>query len=745
MRATRRFSTHIFSPKTSLIPALLVVVACSALAADFHATRTFPAGGGVQSVAVADFNGDGKLDVAAATWGQSVFNVTIMFGNGNRTFQPPVSYPVGSEPTLIVAADFNNDGYPDLAIAYMDGVQILINKGDGTFKSPVSYTSVDGYLSSIAVGDFNNDGSLDLAITDQSGNINVMMGNGDGTFGSPVNYPGSGAGYVVAGDFNNDGKLDLATSGTDQVSILLGNGDGSFQTPRTVHEKNAGYLAAADFNADGKLDIVVSPLATNTYGLGYVDVFLGNGDGTLQPKTPHRVDSSPQYLLVADFNGDGIPDIAAITTLGSEVSVLLGTGNGSFRPAINYVGNVGSYGNVAAGDFSGTGLLDIVGPSNNADFAMLVGRPGGTFSAGVDYILQAGADSTTVGDFNGDGSLDVVQGYSAISSTANSAVSVSLNNGKGVFNTIVTTIGPIAYVNSRVVVAAGDFNHDGKLDVAVSYVNPTDQNTYVTIMLGNGNGSFTPTGASYLIPLNPDLPGDLFAADFNNDGKLDVVTACGIEICLLLGNGDGTLNPAVAINTGTTNNYERIGHFAFGDINHDGNLDLVVINIGFPPSAQYSVLLGNGDGSFQTPMVFPDEDLLGGLALADFNGDGNLDIALAETTRKGGSIAIYLGNGDGTFQSRVQSSANDENLDCLAAADFDGDGNLDLVGGTSQYIFSIFHGRGDGTFKFPATYPMFMVPYFGNSIVVGAFTSSGAPDLTFDTYGDLTIYLNTRD
>jgi FG-GAP-like repeat/FG-GAP repeat len=746
MRTTRRFSTHIFWPKALLIPVLLVVAACSAAASDFRTLRTFPAGGGVYSVAVADFNGDGKLDVAAATWGQGVFHVAIMFGNGDRTFQSPVSYAVGSEPTQIVAADFNHDGHPDLAVAYMDGLQILINNGDGTFKNPVSYTNVDGYLSSIAVGDFNHDGFVDVAITDRSGNINVLMGNGDGTFGSPVNYPGGGAGYVVAGDFNNDGKLDLATSGTNQVSILLGNGDGTFQAPISTHEKNAGYLAVGDFNRDGKLDLAVSPIFTNTYGPGAVDVFLGNGDGTLQPKTSHRVDSSPQTLLVADFNGDGIPDIAVHTSYGSEVCVMLGIGNGSFRPAICYVGEVGSYGSLAAGDFSGTGLMDIVGASDTASFAMLVDQPGGTFAAGIDYQIGPGGDSTAVGDFNGDGFNDVLQGHSVPQgSGAAASVSVSLNNGKGVFNTTVSTTVPVSAAHSSVVVAAGDFNHDGKLDAAVAYVSSTDLNTYVTILLGNGDGSFTPTGASYLIPLAASLPGDLFAADFNNDGKLDVVTACGIEICLLLGNGDGTLNPAVAINTGTTNNYERTGHFALGDINHDGKMDLLVTNLGFPPSAQYSILLGNGDGTFRTPVVFPDSALIGGVALADLNGDGNLDIAVAESTKVGGSIAVYLGNGDGTFQSRIRSSANNENLFCLAAADFDGDGHMDLMGGTSQYTFSIFHGRGDGTLKFPVTYPMFLVPLYGNSIVVGAFTSSGAPDLTFDTYGDLTIYLNTRD
>jgi hypothetical protein len=747
MRKTLFFATNTFTfSLTPWVIALLLTLLLvrSAVAADFQSPRTFPAGGGVYGIAVADFNGDGKLDVAASVWGEKVFYVAIMFGNGNRTFQSPVLYAVANEPTDIVAADFNNDGHPDLAVAYGSGLQVLINNGDGTFKAPVNY-NVDGYLSSIAVGDFNRDGNLDLAMTDQSGNINIMLGNGNGTFNTAVNYPGGGAGWVVAGDFNNDGKLDLATSGSNQVSIILGNGDGTFQAPMSTPDKNAGALAVSDFNRDGNLDLVVSPLFTNTFGSGSVDVFLGNGNGTLKPKTSFRVEASPQNVLVADFNGDGIPDIAVNSTYDGDVDVLLGTGNGSFKPCMNYVGTFG-YGNLVAGDFSGTGHNDIVYGSLSATFALLVNEGGGIFASGNTYIVPDGGVSSAVGDFNGDGFNDIVAGNTSISQGGgNAVISVALNSGKGVFHTIVNSpLAPVAQ-NSRVSVAAGDFNQDGKLDVVVAYQSATDRHTYVTIMLGDGDGSFVPHGTSYLIP-NSGLPGDVAVADFNNDGKLDVITACGIEICFLLGNGDGTLNPAVAINTGTTNTYALTGHFAVGDINKDGNMDVLVTNLG-EGVGQYSVLLGNGNGTFQTPIVFPDEELIGGVALADFNNDGNLDIAVAESSNyKGGTVSVYLGNGNGTFQSRIRSFADDQNFFNLAAADFDGDGNMDLVGGTGQYLFCILHGRGDGAFKFPVAYPMFLVDYINTSnILPGVFTSSGAPDLFFDAYGDLSVYLNTRD
>ena len=744
MRTTRRYCGRIFSLKASLMAAFLVVLASSALASDFPAPRTVVAGGGVYALAVADFNGDGKLDIAAATWGQSVFNVAIIFGNGDRTFQAPVSYAAGSEPTQILAADFNNDGHPDLAVVNMDGLQIMINNGNGTFQGPVNYYNVDGYLCSLAVGDFNHDGALDLAINDSSGNINVLLGKGDGTFGPAVNYAGAGAGWVVTGDFNHDGKLDLACSGTGGVSIVLGNGDGTFQAPFSNPEKNSGYLAVGDFNGDGKLDVVVSPIATNVAGPSFVDVFLGNGDGTLQRRTSYRVDSSPATLVIADFNGDAIPDIAAGDTYASDVSVLIGAGNGTFKTAVSYVSAstvTAVYKNLAVGDFSGTGRMDIIFSASSGEIGLLADQPGGTFAAAINYQTGTGGDSVAIGDFNGDGFNDIVEGHATPQGTGiNAVVSVSLNNGKGVFKPTVSTTVLVSALNSRVGVAPGDFNHDGKLDVAVIYVSSTDQNTYVTILLGNGNGSFTATGASFLVPLAKDQPGDLFAADFNNDGKLDLVTGCGIEVCLLLGNGDGTFGTAAAINTGTTNNYERTGHLAVGDMNHDGKMDLLVTNLGYTPSAQFSVLLGNGDGTFQTPVVFPDTTILGGVALADLNGDGNLDIAVSEASKQGSFIAVFLGKGNGTFGSRIRSSTNSENLYTLVAGDFNGDGKMDLAGGTGQFIFSVQHGQGNGAFLPPVTYPA-----YGSSLVVGTFTSKPGPDLTFDSYGDLTVYLNSRD
>jgi len=276
------------------------------------------------SVTVGDFDGDGKLDLATANFEYPNMSVSILMGIGDGTFKPQVNYPTPGQAEKITNADFNGDGKSDLAVSNYSGgpevVSIFLGNGDGTFQPYTNYPvalQADG----IAVGDFNRDGKLDLAATNFTNpgpsTVSILLGNGDGTFQPHVDYPvGSQPNAVASADFDGDGKVDLAVVNYDSssVSILLGNGDGTFRSNVDYPVRTLPFtVTVGDLNGDGKLDLAVSYFETN----GGVSILLGNGDGSFQPHQDYPVafvDLSPQVVM-ADFNRDGRLDLA----LGSSV------------------------------------------------------------------------------------------------------------------------------------------------------------------------------------------------------------------------------------------------------------------------------------------------------------------------------------------------------------------------------------------------------------------------------------------
>ena len=323
-------------------------------------------------------------------------------------------FGAASTPASVAVGDFNRDGKLDLAVANegRNNISILLGKGDGTFQAAVNYGLGSGTPepAAVAVGDFNGDGKLDLAVANAgTSNVTVLLGNGDGTFQAPVDYA-AGSGFSVAvGDFNGDGKLDLAVANvaSNNISVLLGNGDGTFQN--AVHYSAGAtpfWVAVGDFNRDGKLDLVVANDGGNN-----VSVLLGNGDGTFQAAVNYSTGSGPTSVAVGDFNGDGKLDLAVANNASNNISVLLGNGDGTFRPAINYGAGSGSR-TVAVGDFNGDGKLDLV-VANNAvnggtpSVSVLLGNGDGTFQTAVDYTAGVEPEWVALGDFNRDGKLDI--------------------------------------------------------------------------------------------------------------------------------------------------------------------------------------------------------------------------------------------------------------------------------------------------------------------------------------------------
>jgi hypothetical protein len=701
-----------------LVWILLAEFCLPAVAVGFLDAPIYKTGAVPNSVAVADFNHDGHLDLATANLGG---DVSVLLNNGDGTFAPPLNIRTGRIPEFLVAGDFNGDGNSDLVVINKlangnDGyLSLLLGKGDGTFQPPVKVLAGQE-PHRIAVGDFNGDGNLDVAAVNAiaNGTVSVLLGNGDGTFQPPVvSAAGSLPAALAVGDFNHDGKLDLAVTNSDvggAVSILLGNGNGSFQQPVSYPVGSGpAFVAVGDLNGDGQLDLAVASTES------YVNLLFGNGDGSFQPAVNLNVgfQAFPVYIIIADLNHDAKMDLAVLAGTTGDLRLLLGNGDGTFRTPLSYEITLFS---LAVGDFDGDGNLDFAnnyfGITDADDgVSILLGNGDGTLRAARSYIAGFGIFSLAAADFKGDGKVDVV--------TANTFddgpdVAILMGKGDGTFRSRVAYAVP----EGALWLTTGDFNLDGKLDLVVA------GGTKVSVLLGKGDGTFQQPLTSTANPANSFV----VVGDFNSDGKPDVAvlqSSAGGQFSLLLGNGDGTFQAPVTYITGFSPT-----SLAAGDFNADGKLDLAVSE-----SHGNIIWLGNDDGTFQMAGNYAGG--YGFLLTADFNRDGKLDLATTDPVAS--SIAVLLGNGDGSFQQAVIYEVSRPGN--LAVFDMNGDGRLDIVAPDFQGDnLGVLLGNGDGTFRtvvnFPAGTP--------DALAIGDFNGDHAPDLIYSRFGNtVTVFLNS--
>lgn len=372
-----------------------------------------------------------------------------------------------------------NPQFKDVDFPKTSGVQIPSVK----FAPAVTYGSGGTYTDCVVVADFNGDGHPDLVVVnDGSSSVDVLIGNGNGTFRAAVSYYSGGyANWVAVADVNGDGYLDLVVANTTSIAVLLGNGNGTFRAP--ISSSTGGsFVAVADVNGDGHPDLVV-PIAAgpNAY---QVSVLLGNGDGTFQ--APANYNSGGWYgssVVVTDVNGDGKPDLVVANLCESEddcdngeVGILLGSGDGTFQAPYSY--NSGGYyaQSVAVGDFNGDGRIDLA-VSNSACLAncidghgvvsLLLGNGNGTFQAATTYDSGGrAAGSIAIADVNADGYLDVVVANSCpMKACGNSILAALLGNGDGTLQSAVTFHAGGSYASSLVV---ADVNADGRPDAIVA-------------------------------------------------------------------------------------------------------------------------------------------------------------------------------------------------------------------------------------------------------------------------------------
>jgi len=362
-------------------------------------------------------------------------------------------YHAGHGPNAITLGDFNNDGKMDIAAANACGdklcetngvVKVMLNYGDGTFARGIQSQSADsGSSVALTAADFDNDGDIDLAVVNtalnQLGDVTILLGKGNGRLKLVDAYGlGEVPEFVRSGDFNHDGKVDVAvTTNSNHVAVLLGNGDGSFQSPVFYDvEEGPQDLAVADVNRDGHPDLLVANECGHTSGCrqGTVSVLLGNGDGTFQAQQSYFVGIFPLEAAVADFNGDGNPDLVLDLPCGTDsscvsnggVGVLLGNGDGTFQNVVSYAASGMDTARVGTGYFGKRSTPDIVALNYQTfNVTVFAGKGDGTFGAGKNFGVGGDPVSVATGDLNGDDQDDI-----AVLNESNRNISVMLDKRK---------------------------------------------------------------------------------------------------------------------------------------------------------------------------------------------------------------------------------------------------------------------------------------------------------------------------
>jgi hypothetical protein len=675
-------------------------------------------------------NGEEMIAVAGSD------NVLTFGLKSDGTLTQAASQTTDFPPFSLMSADLNKDGNPDLisidTSALQSSITVFLSNPDGTFKAGTSFPLPGAVAEFGVVQDLNGDGNLDLLVgSGEPGyQFSIFLGKGDGTFQPAQTFtpPANSASFsdlFIAADVNGDGAMDIITS---EGAVFLGKGDGitftlapqpAFPPVRTASNQYAPGIVAADFNGDGHLDLATDDGVT-------IRTYLGKGDGTFTAGPAYATIPNRGFLMATDLDGDGNLDLvtgfAANGFYGGDdfspnlALTLMGNGNGTFQGApalpVAYTGT-----NLA--DLNGDGRPDLIGlVAGTQSFTAFLTGTNGIPVVGPSLPLPAGVgvDSFAVGDLTGDQIADLI-----FVSPAPQAQSfyVAIGKGDGSFQTPTATSVPSLVpsgldINEAITgVRLADFDHDGKLDLIYSFSDQdgTSQMFFegFAVQLGNGNGTFGPplittTYASLNAP--QVFPSNMLSAvqDVNRDNFPDVFMVVPNGIVngtvqtltqLFVGKGDGTFNPANTLTvTGNVRAADPAGGgspFAFGDFNGDGKLDLITAGSSSDGTTpQIAISLGNGNGTFQAPTIvtFQGFGFVNSVAVADFDGDGKLDL-FASGIIFGGGSGIFPGNGDGTFQTISNGdgtvSASQNVVFSLSgdsvATDLDGDGKPDIIGG----------------------------------------------------------------
>jgi hypothetical protein len=640
-----------------------------------------------EAIAAEDEGFDAGSVVALEIWCTGSLGLDRLVIGTSTGHLPQRAYPAKA-PFDLAVADVNGDGDVDLLVPDSDADAVLVhlNDGQGTFPPAVAYATAVRPMG-ISVVDLDGDGARDLAVAclfltgalESKGAVSILLNLADGSFGPQAEYVlPKQAESVATADFDGDGDIDVAAghgSGFD-IYVLPNQGDGTLGMPAILPTGGDPFhtgVLTGDFNLDGSPDLAM-PMSSDEQ----VEVWLNQGQGTFGALTAYPSGGDSGEGTVADIDHDGDPDlVVALSDVGKSVSVLKNLG-GAFAEPVTY--DAGAPGEtVTTLDADGDADLDLaVGAW--ARLTMFKNLGNGTFVPRPGYQSVNNPDALAGGDLDGDGDVDLVVGENT---AQGSGANVFRNRGDGTFH----ARKDFACGDGPEDLCLADVDGDGDLDAATA---DTSGDT-VSVLLGHGDGKLA-ASVAYAVG---NVPRALASADLDGDGAPDLAAACDLDdaVSVLLNQGGAFVPPAVYASGNSPSSLTA------GDWNNDGHIDLAVAfgNAAFGPPDGVGLYTNAGDGSFLLPTTVALDP--SSIDHGDFDLDGDLDLAV--TTWSDTSSVLY-NQGGGTF---VQGAAlpGGDNPASLRAADWSGDGALDLAYCTSEGT-EVRLNLGDGSFGLPAVY-----------------------------------------